>query len=91
MVPIPGTLPEYFAEERDPFRQPGGEPRLPAAHRGADAVSLGLVARSKHNARAHDHRTPAETRIVALLDGSKERVDVGVKDGRLSYSEHMFA
>ena len=49
--------------------------RLRAAHRGADAVRLGLVARGEHHPRADDHRTAAQPRVVPLLDRREERVE----------------
>ena len=58
--------------------------RLRAAHRRADAVRLGLVARREHDPRADDHRPAAQARVVPLLDRREERVDVGVQDGRLA-------
>ena len=57
-------------------------PRLPAAHRGAHAEGLGLVARGEHDSSADDHGPAAQTRIVPLLDGRVERVEVGVEDRR---------
>ena len=56
--------------------------RLPPAHRRLHAVRLGLVARGEHDAAADDHRAPAQPRVVALLDGGEERVEVGVQDAR---------
>ncbi len=37
-------------------------PRLPPAHRGPDAVRLGLVARREHDSAADDHGPPAQAR-----------------------------
>ena len=59
--------------------QPAG---LVATHRRAHSVRLGLVARREDDARADDHRPPAQAGIVPLLDGRVERVDVRVKDRR---------
>ena len=59
-------------------------PRLPATHRRAHAVRLRLVARREDDASADDHRSAAQPRIVPLLDGREERVEVGVEDLRLS-------
>ena len=56
-----------------------------------DAEGLGRVARREHDSAADDHGPPAQARIVALLDGREERVDVGVQYGRLALHEHMFA
>ena len=60
--------------------QPAG---LAAAHGGADAVHLRLVARGEHHAAADDDRPPAQARVIALLDRRVERVEVGVQDRRL--------
>ena len=57
-------------------------PCLPPAHRGANAVGLGLVAGGEHHASADDHRPAAQARIVPLLDRREERVEVGVEDRR---------
>ncbi len=65
-------------------------PSLSATHGGADAKSLGLVARSEDDSAAHDDRTPAQARIVPLLDRCEERVEVGMQDRRLDGHEHMF-
>ncbi len=62
-----------------------------AAHRRPDAVGLGLVGRRQHDTAADHHRPSAKARIVPLLDGGEERVDVRVEDRRLGHSEHMFA
>ena len=53
-------------------------------------MGLGLVAGRKHDTAADDHGTAAKARIVALLDGREERVEVGVQDRRLVQHEHMF-
>ena len=66
-------------------------PGEPYAHRGADAVRLRLVAGGENDARADDHRPPAQRGIVALLHGGIEGVDVGVQDRRLRAHERMFA
>ena len=65
-------------------------PCLAAAHCGADAVGLRLVARREDDARPDDHRPAAEPRIVPLLDRRVEGVDVR---GRIVARpcEHMFA
>ncbi len=55
----------------------------PAAHRGADAVRLRLVARREHDPGADDHGAPPQPRVVPLLDRREERVDVGMQDRRL--------
>jgi hypothetical protein len=39
-----------------------------------------LVARRQHDATADDHGTTAQPRIVALLDGGEERIEVRVED-----------
>ena len=54
--------------------------RLGAAHRGAHAVGLGLVAGRQYHSAADDHRPAAQGRVVALLDGGIERVEVRVQD-----------
>ena len=73
---------------------------LASAHRGAHAVGLGFVARGEHDAAADDHRPSAQRRVVTLLDGCVERIEVSVQDGRrgerprdetLARHEHMFA
>ena len=65
-------------------------PGAPDAHRGSNAVGLRLVARREHYSGAHHHGPAAQPRVVALLDGSEEGVDVGVEDRRPAH-EHMFA
>ena len=55
-----------------------------AAHRGADAERLRLVAGGEHDPAADDHRPAAQARVVALLDRRVERVEVGVQDRRLA-------
>ena len=62
----------------------------PPAHRGPDSERLRFVARREHDPAADDHRTPPESRVVALLDGREERVEVGVQDRRRAMHEHMF-
>ena len=47
-------------------------------------MRLGLVAGRQHHAAADDHRPAAQPRVVALLDGGVERVEVGVQDRRVS-------
>ena len=69
------------------WAQPSG---LSAAHRGADAVRLRLVARRENDTGADDHRSATEPRVVTLLDGRVEGVEIGVKDLRLGRQEHMF-
>ena len=71
---------------RDDDRVRAQAARLPAAHRGADAVGLGLVARREHHASADDHGPTAEARLVSLLDRRIERVQVGVQDRRLAHA-----
>ena len=63
----------------------------PPAHRGAHAARPGLVARGQHHPAAHDDRPAAQRRVVALLDGREEGVQVGVEDGRVGHAEHTFA
>jgi hypothetical protein len=60
-------------------------------NRSRDAVRLGLVAGREHDTRADDHGVVTETRIVSLLEGREERVDVGVQDRRPGHGEHMSA
>ena len=62
-----------------------------AAHRGAHAVRLGLVAGREHDSRPDDDRPPAQARVVSLLDRRVERVEIGVQDRRLGQHERMFA
>ena len=69
---------------RDDDRLRAETARAPAAHRGADAERLGLVAGGEHDPAADDHRPAAQPRIVALLDRGEERVEVGVQDRRLA-------
>jgi hypothetical protein len=74
-------------------------PRLPAAHRGAHAAGLGLVARGEHHPSADDDRATPQPRVVALLDRRVERVEVRVQYRRIGARhavrsethEHMFA
>ena len=61
-------------------------PCLAAAHGGADAVGLRLVARREDDARPDDHRPAAEPRIVPLLDRRVEGVDVSVEDRCLGHA-----
>jgi len=61
------------------------------AHRGAHAARLGLVARGEHDAATHDDGTAPQPRIVTLLHGRVEGVEVGVQDRRVAGHEHMFA
>ncbi len=68
--------------------QPAG---LGAAHRGAHAARLGLVAGREHHPAPDDHRAAAQARVVALLDRRVEGIEVGVKDGRVTGHERMFA
>ena len=77
---------------RDDDRVGAETARLPSTHRGANAVRLRLVARGKDDAGADDHRPPAQSRIVSLLDRRVEGVDVSVQDRRLVLvHERMFA
>ena len=69
---------------RDDDRLAGTAVAPAAAHRGADAARLRLVAGGQHDAAADDHRPPAQARIVTLLDRRVERVEVGVQDRRLA-------
>ena len=55
-------------------------PRGSSTHRGANAERLRLVARREHDATADDDGPPAQARVVSLLDGREERVEVGVQD-----------
>ncbi len=64
---------------------------LPATHRRVHAEGLGLVTRGEHYSHADDHRAVAQARIVSLLDGRVERVEVGVEDRGFGPHEHMFA
>src|SRR6185312_11463117 len=71
-------------------------PSLAAAHRGADAVRLCLVARGEDHSPADDHRTAPQRGVVTLLHRCVEGVEVGVEDRRLidrssRRHEHMFA
>jgi hypothetical protein len=70
----------------------GAQPsRLRPAHRGAHAVGLGLIAGRQHDSAAHDHWAAAQGRVVALLYGRVERIEIRVQDGRVRAHEHMFA
>ena len=60
--------------------------RLPAAHRGADAERLRLVACGENDAGPDDDRPALEGRVVALLDRGVEGVGIGMQD-----HERMFA
>jgi hypothetical protein len=44
------------------------------------AARLGLVARGQDDAAAHEDGAAEERRIVALLHGRVERVEVGMED-----------
>ena len=57
-------------------------PGLPTVHRRADPAALRLVATGEHDAAPHDDGAAPEARLVALLDGRVERVEVGVEDRR---------
>ena len=56
-------------------------PCLRTAHRGAHTVGLGLVAGRQYHPAADDHRAPAQARVVTLLDGRIERIQVRMEDG----------
>ena len=71
---------------RDDDRVRAQAARLPAAHRGADAAGLRLVAGREHDAAADDHGPSAQARLVSLLDRRVERVQVGVQDRRLAHT-----
>ena len=72
--------------DRHPRRHDDGTraqpPCLPSTHCRAHSEGLGLVARCEHDASAHDYGPAAQARIVPLLDGRVERVEVGVEDRR---------
>ena len=55
-------------------------PGLYAAHRGADPVRLRLVAGSEDDPGPDDHGPPPKARVVPLLHGRVEGVDVRVED-----------
>ena len=61
-------------------------PRLAPRHGGPHAVAAGLVGRGGHHApaagAADDDRLAAQRRLVALLDGGEEGVQVEVEDRR---------
>ena len=61
--------------------------RLAGRHRRADPEGPGLVGRRRHHAAAadpaHDDRLAAQRRLVALLHGGEERVQVDVEDRRV--------
>ena len=63
----------------------------PDPHRRVHAACLRLVARSQDDPAADEHGPAAQVRVIPLLDGREERVEVGVQDRRLSLHEHMFA
>ena len=52
----------------------------PAAHRGLDPEGLRLVGRGQDHPAPDDHRLAQQPRVVALLDGREERVEVGVEN-----------
>ena len=86
----PRSTPTSAARRRSPAGTAARACR--AAHRGADAEGLGLVAGGEHDAAADDHGPAAQPRVVALLDRRVEGVEVGVEDRRHSPGhEHMFA
>ena len=63
--------------------QVGAEPPGEApAHRPAHAVRLGLVAGGEDDAAADRDRPAPQRRVVALLDGREEAVQVRMKDRR---------
>ena len=74
---------EPAAQER---RVRAAGPCLAARHRRADAERPGLVGRRGHDAAAagaaDDDRLAAQRRLVALLDGGEEGVQVEVEDRR---------
>jgi hypothetical protein len=59
----------------------GDHPRRQA---GVDAEGTRLVGRAGDDLVRHDHRAPAQPRVVALLDGREERVGVGVQEDHAS-------
>jgi len=64
--------------------RPGAQPAGAAtAHRRAHAIGLGLVACSQHDTGADDHRPAAQSRVIALLDGRVERIQIRVEDVRV--------
>ncbi len=53
---------------------------LAAGHCGADAVSSGLIARSKDDSAADRHCPVAQVWVIALLDRGVERIEIGVQN-----------
>jgi hypothetical protein len=68
--------------------QPAG---LSSTHGRAHPIGLGLVTGREHDPRADDHGTGAQTRVISLLDGRIEGIEVGMQDGGLGRHEQMFA
>jgi len=63
--------------------------RRASTHRRADPERFRLVACGEHHTAAHDDRLSPQPRLVALLHGGEEGVEVGVQDVRARH-EHMF-
>ena len=84
----PRSRPRSGARRRSPA---GTAACLRAAHGGAHAVGLRLVAGREHHPGADDHRTALQPRIVSLLDRGEERVEIGMQDRRGIHCERMFA
>ena len=54
--------------------------RAPPAHRGLDPEGLRLIGGGEHDPPADDHGSAEQARVIALLDGREERIEVGVED-----------
>ena len=65
---------------RDDDRVRAETARDRAAHRGADAECLRLVARGEDDSGADDDRAAEQPRLVTLLDRGEERVEIGMED-----------
>ena len=59
------------------------------AHRRPHPERLGLVTGRQHHTATDDHRPPAQLRVVPLLDGGEERVEVGMQDRCASHDTNI--
>ena len=55
-------------------------PRGSSTHRRANAEGLRFVARRERDATSDDDGAPSQVRIVSLLNGREEHVEIGVQD-----------
>ena len=64
---------------------------MTTTHGRSHAVRARLVARGEDDTTAYDDRSAPQPRLVTLLDGCVEGVQVGMQDGGVARHEHMFA